>query len=84
VGEVAYAANRGRACAVVAARRCARFGGVLGWRNRNVRLGRLLRVPLVLVEPGAVEPVAEGPSGVPKQRAQAEAVGRDLLDERAA
>jgi Universal stress protein family len=49
--EVAYAANRCRASAVVAARRRQRrFARLLGWRSRDVRLARLLSVPLVLMD----------------------------------
>ena len=46
--EVAYAANRSRASAVVAARRPPRFFGMFGWLSRDARLGRLLSIPLVL------------------------------------
>jgi Universal stress protein family len=53
--EVAYAANRRRASAVVAARRATRLSGLLAWRSRDARLGRLLDVPLVLIEPGSAE-----------------------------
>jgi hypothetical protein len=62
--EVAYVANRRCASAVVAARRPRRF---LSWRSRDRRLGRLLRVPLVLVEPDSAPrpalPAAEAQPG---------------------
>jgi K+-sensing histidine kinase KdpD len=56
--EVAYAAACRRASAVVAARRPSRFSRLLAWRSRDVQLGRLLSVPLVLVEPSAASPSA--------------------------
>lgn len=55
--EVAYAASRRRASVVVAARRPGRFSKLLAGRSRDVRLGRLLRVPLVLIDPVPTRPV---------------------------
>jgi hypothetical protein len=48
--EVAYAASKSAVSVVVALTRPAAW---LPWRSRDARLSRLLRVPLVLVHPGA-------------------------------